>query len=154
VSENNPLLKRNNYEVRNFFLNILRYSEVVNKQQKYLPKSYKETPNNLPGSCKKINVEVITDRTERNFKNIIIVFLLHSKCISENKSFITPGLVGGKTQMRSVFNEATKIILIFDVRYLINIAGPHIKEILVKVFLLSYSRIIRIISIAFLAQCG
>jgi hypothetical protein len=76
---------------------------------------YKGTLKNPPESCKKINVKVITDGTGRNFKNIIIVFWLHSTCIRKNKLFITPGLVGGKKQMRRVFSEARKIILIFDV---------------------------------------
>jgi len=59
---------------------------------------------------------VITDGTERNFKKIIIVFWLRSRCIRKNKSFITPRLVGGKKkEMRRVFNETGTIILIFDV---------------------------------------
>jgi hypothetical protein len=47
---------------------------VLNNQEKYLPKCYKETVNSPPASCKKINVKVPTDGTERNFKHIIIGF--------------------------------------------------------------------------------
>ena len=47
---------------------------MVNNQKKYLPKFYKETLKNPRGSCKKISVKVITEGTEWNFKNIIIVF--------------------------------------------------------------------------------
>jgi hypothetical protein len=62
-----------------------------------------------------------------------------------------PGRFGGKKQMRRIFNEATTIILIFHVLYLINVAGPNIKEILVKG--LSHSRLINVNSIALLEQC-